>query len=68
MGDAYVGLNDAPSITRREEARAARDHVCTACPVVANLDLKMVLHRGQAVRQIVGSRTDLLGPAINTDC
>lgn len=51
--------------TRREEARVARDHVCTACPVVANLDLKMVLHRGQAVRQTVGSRTDLLGPAVN---
>jgi hypothetical protein len=51
--------------TRREEARAARDHVCTACPVVANLDLKMVLHRGQAVRQTVGSRTDLLGAAVN---
>jgi hypothetical protein len=50
---------------RREEARAARDHVCTACPVVANLDLKMVLHRGQAVRQTVGSRTDLPGPAVN---
>lgn len=51
--------------TRREVARAARDHVCTACPVVSNLDLKMVLHRGQAVRQTVGSQTELLGPAVN---
>ena len=51
--------------TRREVARAARDHVCTACPVVSNLDLKMVLHRGQAIRQTVGSQTDLLGPAVN---
>jgi class 3 adenylate cyclase len=50
---------------RRDEARGARDHVCTACPVVANLDLKMVLHRGQAVRQTVGSQTELLGPAVN---
>ena len=50
---------------RREQARNARDHVCTACPVVASLDLKMVLHRGQAVRQTVGSQTDLLGPAVN---
>ncbi|HJU81041.1 MAG TPA: DUF2652 domain-containing protein [Acidimicrobiia bacterium] len=50
---------------RREEARGAQDHVCTACPVVANLDLKMVLHRGQAVGQTVGSRTELLGPAVN---
>jgi class 3 adenylate cyclase len=50
---------------RRELARGARDHVCTACPVVASLDLKMVLHRGQAVRQTVGSQAELLGPAVN---
>jgi class 3 adenylate cyclase len=50
---------------RREQARSARDHVCTACPVVANLDLKMVLHRGHTVRQMVGSQTELLGPAVN---
>jgi class 3 adenylate cyclase len=50
---------------RREEARSARDHVCTACPVVGTLDLKMVLHRGQAVRQTVASQTDLHGPAVN---
>jgi hypothetical protein len=51
--------------TRRELARDARDHVCTACPVVANLDLKVVLHRGQAVEQTVGSQADLFGPAVN---
>jgi len=34
-------------------------------PVVASLDLKMVLHRGPAVRQSVGSSTELLGPAVN---
>jgi class 3 adenylate cyclase len=50
---------------QREQARLARDHVCTACPVVSSLDLKIVLHRGQAVRQTVGSQTELLGPAVN---
>ena len=49
----------------REERKAASDHVCTACPVVGSLDLKMVLHRGPAVRQSVGSNTELLGPAVN---
>ncbi|MEX0630004.1 MAG: DUF2652 domain-containing protein [Chloroflexota bacterium] len=50
---------------RREKARAARDHVCTACPVVGSLELKMVLHRGQVVRQSIGSQAELLGPAVN---
>jgi class 3 adenylate cyclase len=50
---------------RREEARPAEDHQCTACPLVSNLDLKMVLHRGHAVRQSIGSRSELLGPAVN---
>ena len=49
----------------REERKAASDHICTACPVVGSLDLKMVLHRGPAVRQNVGSHTELLGPAVN---
>jgi len=49
----------------REKARAARDHVCTACPVVGSLDLKMVLHRGRVVRQSIGSSAELLGPAVN---
>lgn len=51
--------------TRRAEASLAQDHVCTACPVVGSLDLKMVLHRGRVVRQTVGSRTEILGPAVN---
>ena len=51
--------------TRRTEARSAQDHVCTACPVVASLDLKMVLHRGRVVQQMVGSRTEIIGPAVN---
>jgi class 3 adenylate cyclase len=50
---------------RRTEARHASDHLCTACPVVGSLELKMVLHRGQVVRQTVGSRSELLGPAVN---
>lgn len=49
----------------RDQATGASDHLCTACPVVSTLDLKMVLHRGQAVRQTVGSHTELLGPAVN---
>jgi len=48
----------------RTRAIPASDHMCTACPAVAYLDLKAVLHRGQAVRQTVGSGSDLLGPAV----
>ena len=50
---------------RRVVATRAQDHVCTACPAVSTLDLKMVLHRGQVVRQTVGGSTELLGPAVN---
>ena len=50
---------------RRAVATLAADHSCTACPVVGSLDLKMVLHRGRVVRQTVGSRTEILGPAVN---
>ena len=49
----------------RERGKSASDHICTACPVVGSLNLKMVLHRGQAVRQTVGSHPELLGPAVN---
>jgi len=52
-------------VTRREDARPNADHDCRACSVVIDLDLKMVLHRGQAVRQTVGMHTELLGPAVN---
>ena len=55
----YQSFTDA-----RTRAIPASDHVCTACPNVAHLDLKAVLHRGQAVRQAVGSGSDLLGPAV----
>ena len=50
---------------RRADAQPKEDHICAACSVVGNLDLKMVLHRGQAVRQAVGTHTELLGPAVN---
>ncbi len=49
----------------RENGKSASDHICTACPVVGSLNLKMVLHRGQVVRQTVGSNPELLGPAVN---
>ena len=51
-------------IDRRTRAIPSSDHVCTACPAVAHLDLKIVLHRGPTVRQAVGSGSDLLGPAV----
>ena len=51
-------------IESRTRAIPSRDHRCTACPAVAHLDLKAVLHRGPAVRQAVGSGSDLLGPAV----
>jgi class 3 adenylate cyclase len=48
----------------RTRAIPSTDHLCTACPAVAHLDLKVILHRGPAVRQAVGAGTDLLGPAV----
>ena len=51
-------------LASRTQAIPANDHVCIACPAVAHLDLKVVLHRGQTVRQNVGSGSDLLGPAV----
>lgn len=52
-------------VSRDFAALNARDHICDACPVAGNLDLKMILHRGSAVRQSVGSRSELIGPAVN---
>jgi class 3 adenylate cyclase len=51
-------------IDGRTRAIPSKDHLCTACPAVAHLDLKIVLHRGHTVRQAVGSGSDLLGPAV----
>jgi len=61
----FEALYTAFRARRDVQARSATDHICTACPVVANLDLKIVLHRGQAVRQTVGAQTEILGPAVN---
>jgi hypothetical protein len=52
-------------VVREDRMKNATDHLCTACPVVGSLNLKIVLHRGQAVRQTVGSHPELLGPAVN---
>jgi len=60
LGTMYRAFIDA-----RTAAQPASDHICVACPAVAHLDLKAVLHRGKAVRQMVGSGSDLLGPAVN---
>jgi len=59
IGATYRAFTDG-----RTRALPASDHLCTACPAVAHLDLKVVLHRGHAVRQAVGSGSDLLGPAV----
>jgi len=52
-------------IESRTRAIPASDHICTACPAVAHLDLKVILHRGQSVRQTVGSGSELLGSSVN---
>ena len=59
LGSMYTAFIDS-----RTRAIPANDHICTACPAVAHLDLKVVLHRGRAVRQAIGSGSDLLGPAV----
>jgi class 3 adenylate cyclase len=51
-------------VESRTRAIPASDHVCLACPAVAHLELKVVVHRGQVVRQTVGAGSDLLGPAV----
>ena len=59
IGATYRAFVDA-----RTRAIPSSDHVCTACPAVANLDLKVILHRGPSVHQSVGAGSDLLGPAV----
>ncbi len=66
-GDRVLGTIQATYrafIDARTRAIPANDHVCIACPAVAHLDLKVILHRGATVRQSVGSGSDLLGPAV----
>jgi hypothetical protein len=68
-GDEVIALlrsvHMAFRLRREEAAVAATDDICTACGAVSAVDLKMLLHRGQSVRQVVGSRSELLGPAVN---
>jgi len=61
---AELGTMYRAFIDSRTRAIPSHDHVCTACPNVANLDLKVVVHRGPAVRQAVGAGSDLLGPSV----
>lgn len=63
--DRLRAVYDAFAVVRADRVKSASDHICTGCPVVGTLNLKMVLHRGQAVRQTVGSNPELLGPAVN---
>ena len=59
-----IGATYRAFVESRTRAIPSKDHVCKACPAVADLDLKLVLHRGPAVRQSVGPGSDLLGPAV----
>ncbi len=59
-----IGATYRAFIDSRTRAIPSSDHVCIACPAVAHLDLKVVLHRGHVVRQNVGSGSDLLGPTV----
>lgn len=59
LGTMYRAFVDS-----RTRAIPSSDHVCSACPAVAHLDLKVVVHRGPAVHQAVGAGSDLLGPAV----
>ena len=63
--DRLRSVYGAFSAVREDRKKSASDHICTGCPVVGSLNLKMVLHRGQSVRQVVGSHPELLGPAVN---
>jgi hypothetical protein len=63
--DRLRAVYQAFAVLRDDRRTSASDHICTGCPVVGSLNLKMVLHRGQAVRQTVGSNPELLGPAVN---
>jgi class 3 adenylate cyclase len=49
----------------QHEATKASDHICLACPMAGTLRLKMLLHRGFAVRVTGGSHEELHGPAVN---
>lgn len=60
LQDTYQAFTE-----RRERAKTETDHVCTACPVVGRLELKYVLHRGNAIRLRTRTHADLHSPAVN---
>lgn len=63
--DHLAGLYRAFAALRDVLAVRATDDRCDGCFAVTRLDLKMVMHRGLAVRQQLGGSADLLGPAVN---
>jgi uncharacterized protein DUF2652 len=68
-GEAVVGrlgeLYRRFTSRRNVMAVTAIDDKCTGCFAVASLDLKVVIHRGFAVRQPIGGAADLVGPVVN---
>src|SRR5438477_8931788 len=46
---------------RRRDVRQATSCECNACARIPDLDLKFVVHHGQAIRQKVAGREELLG-------
>jgi hypothetical protein len=63
--EQLLAVNRAFRRVQDRQSREASDHTCTACPVAANLSLKMMLHRGPAVTVARGGQSELLGPAVN---
>ena len=56
LEDAFVAFRN-----RRRELQADESCSCNACRNVGNLDLKIVAHHGQFLRQMVGSRSQAAG-------
>ena len=49
---------------RRRDVRQATSCECNACSRIPDLDLKFVVHFGQAIQQRVAGRQELLGPDV----
>ncbi|HEX9738791.1 MAG TPA: DUF2652 domain-containing protein [Candidatus Limnocylindria bacterium] len=47
------------------QTTVASGHICSACPFVTALDLKMIVHEGPFVRQSVRGQATVVGPAVN---
>jgi hypothetical protein len=63
MLERLRGIQQAFREAQRDATKAS-DHVCTACPVAGTLRLKMLLHRGFAVRVTGGAHEEIHGPAV----